>query len=139
MVVQAVGVASLAVSHTILGTALCALLVGGTFMVMTMQGLREARRIAGADASRLMGAMTASFATGQIIGPLYASRLVLWTGGFTASLLTAAVLMAEVAALAASEGVTLQQRLDGISATFGRHVMAEKSLRMPPASSSTRV
>jgi phosphomannomutase len=46
--------------------------------------------------------------------------------------ITAAVLMAEVAALAAAEGVTLQQRLDAISARFGRHLMADLSVKMPP-------
>ena len=53
--------------------------------------------------------------------------------------ITAAVLMAEVAALAAAEGVTLQDRLDAITATYGRHVMAEKSLRMAPADGAAAV
>jgi phosphomannomutase len=46
--------------------------------------------------------------------------------------ITAAVLLAEVAALARAQGVTLQGRLDAISARFGRHVMAELSVKMPP-------
>jgi len=53
--------------------------------------------------------------------------------------ISAAVLMAEVAALAAAEGVTLQQRLDALAATYGRHVMAEKSVRMPPAEGAAAV
>ena len=53
--------------------------------------------------------------------------------------ITAAVMMAEVAALAAAEGVTLQDRLDAITATYGRHVMAEKSLRMAPADGAAAV
>lgn len=53
--------------------------------------------------------------------------------------ITAAVMMAEVAAVAAAEGVTLQQRLDDIVARFGRHVMAEKSLRMDPATATAAV
>jgi phosphomannomutase len=53
--------------------------------------------------------------------------------------ISAAVLMAEVAALAAAEGVTLQQRLDAISAAYGRHVMAEKSIRMNPADAAAAV
>jgi phosphomannomutase len=53
--------------------------------------------------------------------------------------ITAAVLMAEVAAVAVAEGVTLQDRLDAIVATYGRHVMAEKSLRMPPADGAAAV
>ncbi|HSB86491.1 MAG TPA: hypothetical protein VLD86_09285, partial [Ilumatobacteraceae bacterium] len=46
--------------------------------------------------------------------------------------ITAAVLMAEVAAVAVAEGVTLQQRLDSISAEYGKHVMADLSVRMSP-------
>lgn len=53
--------------------------------------------------------------------------------------ITAAVLMAEVAAVAAAEGLTVQQRLDEITARYGRHVMAELSLRMPPAEGSAAV
>jgi phosphomannomutase len=47
--------------------------------------------------------------------------------------ITAAVLMAEIAAVAESEGQTLQDRLDAISARFGRYVTSELSVKMPPA------
>jgi phosphomannomutase len=53
--------------------------------------------------------------------------------------ITAAVLMAEVAALAKAEGVTLQQRLDDLAERFGRYVTAERSLRMEPAVAASRV
>ncbi|MFM2078520.1 MAG: phosphoglucomutase, partial [Actinomycetota bacterium] len=53
--------------------------------------------------------------------------------------ITAAVLMAEIAAVAVAEGVTLQDRLDAIVATYGRHVMAEKSIRMVPADAAAAV
>lgn len=53
--------------------------------------------------------------------------------------ITAAVLMAEVAAVAAAEGVTLQQRLDDIAARFGRYVMGERSVRMAPADGTAAV
>jgi phosphomannomutase len=53
--------------------------------------------------------------------------------------ITAAVLMAEVAALAKAEGVTLQQRLDDLAARFGRYVTVERSLRMEPAVAAARV
>jgi phosphomannomutase len=46
--------------------------------------------------------------------------------------ITAAVLLAEVAAVAAAEGVTLQERLDAINAQFGEHVMADLSVMMDP-------
>lgn len=47
--------------------------------------------------------------------------------------ITAAILVAEVAALAAHEGVTIQQRLDAIAAEYGRHLTAERSVRLEPA------
>jgi phosphomannomutase len=53
--------------------------------------------------------------------------------------ITAAVMMAEIAAVAVAEGVTIQDRLDAIVATYGRHVMAEQSLRMPPADGAAAV
>ncbi|MGD9796392.1 MAG: phospho-sugar mutase, partial [Acidimicrobiia bacterium] len=48
----------------------------------------------------------------------------------------AALVMAEVAALAKRDGVTLQDRLDDIASRFGRHITAERSLRMMPAEQS---
>jgi phosphomannomutase len=53
--------------------------------------------------------------------------------------ITAAVLMAEIAAVSADEGVTLQERLDGIAARFGRHVVADLSVRMDPDEAAARV
>lgn len=50
--------------------------------------------------------------------------------------ITAAVLFAEVAAAAKAEGVTLQQRLDAIEAEYGRHVMAERSVRVDAAAAA---
>lgn len=47
--------------------------------------------------------------------------------------ITAAVLMAEIAAVAAADGVTIQDRLDAIADRFGRFVTAELSVRIPPA------
>jgi len=53
--------------------------------------------------------------------------------------ITAAVLLAEVAAVAAADGVTLQDRLDAIAAQFGRHITAERSVRMSPEEGHTAV
>lgn len=47
--------------------------------------------------------------------------------------ITAAVLMAEIAACAAVDGVTLQDRLDALAAKFGTYVTAELSVRIPPS------
>ena len=55
---------------------LSALLVGGTFMVVTLAGVQEIRARAQGDATRLVGRMTAAFAAGQIAGPVAASLLL---------------------------------------------------------------
>jgi phosphomannomutase len=47
--------------------------------------------------------------------------------------ITAAVLMAEIAAAAVADGLTLQDRLDAIAERFGRYVTTELSVRIPPA------
>jgi phosphomannomutase len=53
--------------------------------------------------------------------------------------ITAAVLMAEVAAVAAAEGTTLQGRLDDLAARYGRYVTAERSVQMDPADAAAAV
>src|SRR6185369_16026833 len=50
-----------------------AITIGGTFMVLTTAGMQEARRVAGSAAPRLMAAMTAAFALGQLLGPIVVS------------------------------------------------------------------
>jgi predicted MFS family arabinose efflux permease len=57
---------------TLLLSALC---VGGTFMIITMAGIREGLRLGGAPASLAVGVMTAAFGVGQITGPLIVSLL----------------------------------------------------------------
>jgi phosphomannomutase len=47
--------------------------------------------------------------------------------------ITAAVLLAEVAACAESEGSSLAQRLEGLAAIHGRHLIVERSVSMPPS------
>jgi phosphomannomutase len=53
--------------------------------------------------------------------------------------ITAAVLFTEIAAVAAAEGLTLQDRLDELTERFGRYVTAERSIRMDPAEAAARV
>jgi MFS family permease len=93
--VMAVSVILPLILRGVSGIGLSALGVGGTFMVITMTGLRVARESAGANAPRLMAAMTAAFATGQIAGPL----VVGMTNDFMPGLLAASVVLA-VGALA---------------------------------------
>jgi len=73
------------------GMAIAALCVGGTFMVNTMAGIQEARRVAGVHARALIGAMTSAFAVGQIIGPLLVAGLVHVPGGFSWALSVSAL------------------------------------------------
>ena len=55
--------------------ALAALLVGSTFVLVTVIGLEQARALAPGNPAPLLGRMTASFALGQIAGPLMVRAL----------------------------------------------------------------
>jgi MFS family permease len=79
---MALGVALPVVWSGIVATMLAALLVGGTFMVITMTGMQEARSVAGARATGLMAALTSAFALGQIVGPLLVSYVAAAGGTF---------------------------------------------------------
>ncbi|HEX8785834.1 MAG TPA: YbfB/YjiJ family MFS transporter [Telluria sp.] len=69
-VLMALGVLLPAVWTSLASVSIAALLVGGTFMVITMVGMQEARARGGAQATAALGRMTAGFALGQLIGPL---------------------------------------------------------------------
>lgn len=69
---------------------IAALLVGGTFMVVTMAGLREARAVAPESVTAFIAAITAAFALLQVLGPLVVSAVAHLRHGFEASLLAAA-------------------------------------------------
>ena len=88
-----VGVALPALWPTLTAILIAALLVGGTYMVVTMLGLREARRAAGAEATSFIAVMTAAFAIGQIVGPLLVSAVAHQPHGFAAALLAAAIVL----------------------------------------------
>ena len=89
--VMALGVALPVIWPGIVATMLAALCVGGTFMVITMVGMQEAREVAGARATGLMAAMTSAFALGQIAGPISVSFIHGAGGDFSAALLVACV------------------------------------------------
>lgn len=92
-VVMAVGVALPVFWSGIVPIMFAGLFVGGTFMVIVMVALREARDVGGAHATSLIGAITASFALGQILGPISVSYLVKATGRFSVALLAASALL----------------------------------------------
>jgi len=91
--VMAFGVALPIIGPGIVPIMLAALFVGGTFMVITMVGMQEARSVAGARATGLMAAMTAAFALGQIAGPISVSLVVGAGGSVSAALMIASVFL----------------------------------------------
>lgn len=72
---------------------IAALLVGGTFMVVTMVGLREARAVSPQAATAFIATLTAAFALTQVIGPVLVSAVVHLAHGFADSLLAAALVL----------------------------------------------
>ncbi|MDB5802808.1 MAG: hypothetical protein JWN73_130 [Betaproteobacteria bacterium] len=99
--VLAAGVLAPVLMVNLFTLCLAALCVGGTFMVITMAGIQEARRIGGAAAPRLVATMTAAFAIGQIVGPVTVP-LFAALGGATAlpSIVAAVALIASSIVLA---------------------------------------
>jgi predicted MFS family arabinose efflux permease len=73
---MAAGVSLSIVMPGLIGLAIAALCVGGTFMLITLLGLQEAREQAGAHVQKRLAAMTAAFAAGQLAGPVVANILL---------------------------------------------------------------
>ena len=95
--VMAAGVASPLAVPGMAGIVACAICVGATFVVITMTGLQEARKLGGAE---VLAAMTAAFAVGQIAGPAFVSLLARAGGSLEhASLAACLALVASAAAL----------------------------------------
>lgn len=92
--VMALGMLAVAVWHSIAAVIIAALLVGGTFMVITQAGMLAAQRLAGPAAPRAAAIMTSAFAAGQILGPLLASGAARWGAGLPQVLAGGAVLLA---------------------------------------------
>lgn len=57
------------------GVIASALLVGGTFMVITMVGMQEARGRMADNPTAVLGRMTAGFAFGQLMGPIVSAAI----------------------------------------------------------------
>ncbi len=93
VLVMAAGVAAPAMSRGLTAILFSAVCVGGTFMVVTMAGLQEGRRLGGRHGRELMAAMTSSFAAGQVAGPLAVSWLAAGGRGIDTALIVSAVLL----------------------------------------------
>jgi predicted MFS family arabinose efflux permease len=89
-IAEAIGVALPALVAKPWSIGVAAALLGGTFVVITVTSLREARALAPAHSSHLIAAMTTAFALGQIAGPVAAAYLVDARGSFALPLLLAA-------------------------------------------------
>jgi MFS family permease len=92
--VMAVGVALPALRPGLGAVMASALCVGGTFMVITMASMQEARAAGGRAPTALIAAVTAAFALGQIAGPLIAAHFAGPRGDFSGPLLAASVVLA---------------------------------------------
>lgn len=98
--IMAVGLLLPALYPHIVTIIMAGISVGGTFMIITMMGMKEAHRIAPShDIMRHLAAMTAAFAVGQIIGPVFASWVHGLTQSFSASLVFASIILAATAVL----------------------------------------
>ncbi len=97
--VMAFGVVLLVFWSGLAAIMVAALCVGGTFMVITMLSIQEARAVAGTHVVPLTAAMTGAFAFGQILGPVMASVLLDAGWGYAGGLLLAGALLVISAAL----------------------------------------
>jgi MFS family permease len=113
--IMAAGVALPVVWPHIAAIFLAALLVGGTFMVITLVAMQEARRVAGNAATVLIAAMTASFAAGQIVGPLLVAYAFQGESGFSHALLVASLLL-----VASAVALTIRNK-NTQPALYGKH------------------
>jgi MFS family permease len=98
LAVMAAGLLTPALHGGLFALFVSALLVGGTFMVVTMAVLQEARRIASRSAAKLMAVLTASFAIGQLVGPMVVGWLTPSSGDLTVPNVVAAIVLGGSAA-----------------------------------------
>lgn len=104
-VVQAIGVILPVLSAHPASVLLSAVLFGATFVGITALVVAFAGRSAGANPTRMIGVLTASFGVGQIIGPIVAGVLAEDGRGFAAALVLAAATIMFGAVLLALGGL----------------------------------
>lgn len=98
--VMALGLLLPVVYPHILSIVAAAICVGGTFMIITMAGLKEAHQITSPqDTARHIAVMTTAFATGQMVGPLFAGYIHALTHTFTAPLVSTSAALALTATM----------------------------------------
>jgi MFS family permease len=113
-IVMGVGVLLPSLWLTTVSIALSALMVGGTFMIVTLAGLQEARARAVGDPTPVLARMTSAFALGQIAGPI-ASSLLLHVPAFARSGLDIALQVAAFTLFASALWLWRADRLPGMN------------------------
>lgn len=107
--VMAAGLLLPAIQPTIAAINIAGICVGGTFMIITMAGMKESHRVAPShDALRHIAVMTVAFAAGQTLGPLIGGAAYEFTGSFASALVGTSVLLAATAAVLGAGAVRPQ-------------------------------
>ena len=99
LVVQASGVSAPAWIPGLSGLVVSGLLVGGTFTAVVALSMYCGRQLAPHNASMALGALTACYGVGQILGPVVTARMLESSGSFAPGLLGAAIALVGAALL----------------------------------------
>ena len=99
LVVQAMGVSAPAWLPGLTGLVVSGFLVGGTFTAVVALSMYCARQLAPHAASMALGALTACYGVGQILGPVVTARLLESSGSFAPGLISAALALVGAALL----------------------------------------
>ena len=100
-VVQAVGIL-LPITGSPAAAVVSAALFGGTFIGIVTLSFTLGRQLSGGASARVIGALTAVYGLGQIVGPVPAGLVVARTGSFDSALVGAAAVVLVSAALLAA-------------------------------------
>ncbi len=101
-VLEAIGVALVAIGQHAIALYVGAALLGGTFMAITALGLAQARSLAPDRPDETIARMTVAFSIGQIIGPAIGGWMAERSGSFVVPSWIAVVVLLVGAALAAA-------------------------------------
>ncbi|TWA84444.1 putative MFS family arabinose efflux permease [Azospirillum brasilense] len=116
-VVQTVGIL-LPITGSPAAALLSAVLFGGTFVGIVTLSFTLGRHLSGGASARVIGALTAVYGLGQIIGPVPAGLVVARTGNFDSALLGAAAAVLAGALLLAA-GAWMAGRRDPAAVALG--------------------